>query len=271
MDKIFSKNIVGSISILWIVFIFCLLIIKRGTLTGLELNAIGDFIAGTFAPLGFFWLVVGFYQQGEGLRQNSEALKMQAKELNTSSKALLAQVKEMQASVEQQTRLAAVYEEELKQKHFEVQPYFEYDFNMSNNYEVDEPIYDENDNIIDTYIDKRIEFQLKITNLGELARNLIVRSRKGQPDIQKRLYKFENSQTCNITFEIDGQCAYEFLEGKFDFSRLFKVVYQDIYGRSYEQYISCNVYSNIDCETEQVYIDTKCEIINKEEALARKV
>ena len=98
---------------------------------------------------------------------------------------MLAQVKEMQASVEQQTRLAAVYEEELKQKHFEVQPYFEYDFNMSNNYEVDEPIYDENDNIIDTYIDKRIEFQLKITNLGELARNLIVRSRKGQPDIQK--------------------------------------------------------------------------------------
>ena len=87
---------------------------------------------------------------------------MQAKELNTSSKALLAQVKEMQASVEQQTRLAAVYEEELKQKHFEVQPYFEYDFNMSNNYEVDEPIYDENDNIIDTYIDKRIEFQLKL-------------------------------------------------------------------------------------------------------------
>ncbi|MFW1754615.1 hypothetical protein [Acinetobacter wanghuae] len=81
MDKIFSKNIVGGISVLWIVFIFCLLILKRDSLIGLELNSIGDFLAGTFAPLGFFWLVAGFYQQGKGLEQNSEALKLQAKEL----------------------------------------------------------------------------------------------------------------------------------------------------------------------------------------------
>lgn len=100
MDKIFSNNVVGSISILWIVFVFSLLIIKRGTVMDLDLNEIGDFIAGTFAPLGFFWLVAGFYQQGKGLEQNSKALKIQALELSNSTKALNAQVDEQKKLLE---------------------------------------------------------------------------------------------------------------------------------------------------------------------------
>ena len=40
---------------------------------------------------------------------------------------------------------------------------------------------------------------------------------------------------------------------------------------SYMSNIFCNVYTNIDCETEQVYIDAKCKIIIREEALARKL
>ena len=102
MDKIFSKNIVGSISVLWIVFIFYLLVLKRDSLTGLELNAIGDFLAGTFAPLGFFWLVAGFYQQGKGLEQNSEALRLQAEELQKSTEALNLQVVELKSTAEGQ-------------------------------------------------------------------------------------------------------------------------------------------------------------------------
>jgi len=257
-----------AITFAWLIFIYFK--IHNGILPT-NLNEFGDFIAGAFAPLAFFWLVRGFYQQGKGLEQNSEALTLQADELRKTTQALELQVQEMKASVEQQTRLAAVYEEELKQKHFQVQPYFEYEFNMSKNYEIDEAIYDEDDNIIDTYIDKRIEFQLKIINLGELARNLIVKSRKGQPNIQKRLYKFENSEMCNITFEIDGQCAYEFLEGKFNFSRLFKVAYQDIYGKQYEQYLSCDVITYSDFEADQIDINTSHKIISKEEALARVV
>lgn len=49
-----------------------------------ELNAVGDFLAGVFAPLAFFWLVRGYYQQGEELRQNTQALKMQGDELANS-------------------------------------------------------------------------------------------------------------------------------------------------------------------------------------------
>lgn len=50
----------------------------------LELNALGDFLAGVFSPLAFLWLVLGFLQQGEELRQNGEALRLQAEELRKS-------------------------------------------------------------------------------------------------------------------------------------------------------------------------------------------
>jgi len=44
-------------------------------------NEWGDFLAGTFGPIAFLWLVLGYLQQGQELRQNGEALKMQAEEL----------------------------------------------------------------------------------------------------------------------------------------------------------------------------------------------
>lgn len=43
-------------------------------------NNFGDFWAGTFAPLAFWWLVLGYFQQGIELRQNVEALKRQSEE-----------------------------------------------------------------------------------------------------------------------------------------------------------------------------------------------
>lgn len=52
--------------------------------SGLELNELGDFLAGVFSPLAFLWLVLGFLQQGEELKQNGEALRLQADELRNS-------------------------------------------------------------------------------------------------------------------------------------------------------------------------------------------
>lgn len=139
MDKIFSKNIVSSISILWIVLIFCLLILKRSCLPALELNEIGDFVAGVFAPLGFFWLVAGFYQQGRGLDQNSQALKLQAIELEKTTQALGLQVQEMKLALEQQTIVAEttkkdlelskkVFENQIRVQDKNNQPFFHFDF-----------------------------------------------------------------------------------------------------------------------------------------------
>lgn len=122
MNKIFSEKYVSSISILWIIIMACLLILKRNTLGELGLNEIGDALAGAFAPLGFFWLVAGFYQQGKGLEQNSAALNMQAEELKFSTQALQSQVEEMKATVDQQKILAEFQRLEIEERHKAVEP-----------------------------------------------------------------------------------------------------------------------------------------------------
>lgn len=65
----------------------------------LALNEVGDFLAGLFGPLAIFWLVLGFFQQGEELRNSVDTLKLQAKELA--------------ASVSQQKELVHVTREQL--------------------------------------------------------------------------------------------------------------------------------------------------------------
>jgi hypothetical protein len=62
-------------------------------------NAWGDWAGGTFAPLAFLWLVLGYFQQGEELRDNVKALRLQ-------ENALQLQVRELKDSVEQQSALA---------------------------------------------------------------------------------------------------------------------------------------------------------------------
>ncbi|WP_448144573.1 hypothetical protein [Pseudomonas silesiensis] len=50
----------------------------------LELNELGDFLAGVFGPVAFLWLVLGFLQQGRELKIGSKALQLQAAELRRS-------------------------------------------------------------------------------------------------------------------------------------------------------------------------------------------
>ncbi|WP_262236571.1 hypothetical protein, partial [Escherichia coli] len=58
----------------------------------------GDFLAGAFSPVAFFWLVLGYLQQQKELQQNTEALKLQATELKNS----VEQYKEMVSVSKQQ-------------------------------------------------------------------------------------------------------------------------------------------------------------------------
>jgi hypothetical protein len=74
-------------------------ILKIGTL---ELNELGDFLAGAFGPLAIFWLVLGFFQQGQELRNSATALQLQAKELAN--------------SVDQQRALVEAAREQLSQE-----------------------------------------------------------------------------------------------------------------------------------------------------------
>jgi len=47
----------------------------------LNLNELGDLLAGAFGPLAIGWVVLGFLQQGEELKESRKALELQAEEL----------------------------------------------------------------------------------------------------------------------------------------------------------------------------------------------
>lgn len=71
-----------------------------------------DFLAGCFAPLAFFWLVLGFFQQGDELRNSVTALKLQGEELHNSveQQRQLVEVTREQLGIDRSTRDAAVAE-----------------------------------------------------------------------------------------------------------------------------------------------------------------
>lgn len=57
---------------------------SRQSFLELSPNEVGDFLAGASSPLAFFWLVLGFAQQGHELRNSAEALRLQGEELKNS-------------------------------------------------------------------------------------------------------------------------------------------------------------------------------------------
>jgi len=79
-----------------------------------KLNEWGDFIAGFSAPLAFFWLVLGYMQQGDELKNNTKALELQANELKLSTDALNLQAQELKNSVEQQMQLVDAAREQIR-------------------------------------------------------------------------------------------------------------------------------------------------------------
>ncbi|MBD8696616.1 hypothetical protein [Stenotrophomonas sp. CFBP 13718] len=97
MSKITAGGIVATVlygvSIAWYV------IGSGQKIADLELNELGDFLAGVLGPLGFFWLICGYLQQGIELQQNTRALELQVEELKN--------------SVEQQRELVSVTREQV--------------------------------------------------------------------------------------------------------------------------------------------------------------
>jgi hypothetical protein len=89
-----------AVTVLWLLGLGFVVFVNFDKAIALELNAWGDFLAGGFAPLAFFWLVIGYFQQGKELALNRKTLSLQVEELKN--------------SVEQQRELALVAKEEVK-------------------------------------------------------------------------------------------------------------------------------------------------------------
>lgn len=99
---------VKAASTVYLIAILIYVIVKGSTMKELpELNNLGDFLAGAFSPLAFFWLVYGYFQQQEELSLNTEALKLQANELANQSR-------ELGNQVEQHKELVEVTRQQLK-------------------------------------------------------------------------------------------------------------------------------------------------------------
>lgn len=88
-----------ALTALWLVLLWVYCMFNWPSIRSLEPNEVGDALAGGFAPLAFFWLVLGFLQQGAELRNSGHALWLQGEELRN--------------SVEQQRQLVEVTREQL--------------------------------------------------------------------------------------------------------------------------------------------------------------
>ncbi|MGY4639008.1 hypothetical protein [Pseudomonas sp. TE24901] len=93
---------------IYLVGIALLIAFKWSEFFGLQLSALGDFLAGVFGPLALAWLVFGYFQQGDELRQGTKALKLQAQELSN--------------SVAQQSELVAAQKESLRNYERSMEP-----------------------------------------------------------------------------------------------------------------------------------------------------
>lgn len=241
MNKIFTEKYVASISILWIVVMACLVIFKRQTLVNLELNSIGDFLAGAFAPLGFFWLVAGFYQQGTGLKQNSEALKLQAQELKASTEALNLQAEELKNSVQEQKNLLILQQDEIKAKHFAVSPYF--DFSVSR-LEIEEIV-------IDEYWNEKGElagevtadigkYNLIVKNSGELARHFSILEHSSKANM-RNIFEISKGSINEINFSVDPDEMKNLKETRHPLEQKLIINYSDIYGKRFMHEIEITI------------------------------
>lgn len=80
----FSPKVGAWLTVLYLLGMATLVAIRWEDFCAMKLNEIGDFLAGSFGPVAFLWLVLGYLQQGRELRLNSEALNLQAEELANS-------------------------------------------------------------------------------------------------------------------------------------------------------------------------------------------
>lgn len=93
-------------------------------LRNIEINVLGDFLAGAFGPPAFLWLIFGYILQRRELQQNTEALRLQVLELRKSveHQNVIARSTEEQLRIEADRRL-----EERRLARSKINPLFVFD------------------------------------------------------------------------------------------------------------------------------------------------
>ena len=107
-------------------------------LSPISLNELGDFLAGAFGPLAIFWLILGFFQQGEELKNSVATLKLQADELRNSVEQQRELVEVTRQTLEHDSRLLEL---QLQQRKSDKRPIFQFDLSFKMSYQRHNSIY----------------------------------------------------------------------------------------------------------------------------------
>lgn len=211
----------------------------------LELNSFGDFLAGIFSPLAFFFLYIGY-------KQNTKALEIQAEELQKSTEALQYQVEEMKKSVEEQQKAFKFQEIQEESKHFSVMPSLSYKSNSFRLYDNQNTVYDENGDPQDFEIEECADFDFTITNKGGNARHFTM------IDIPTNVLsysEFEIIKDIPTTIKIHlNESDIDNLKRDGSLKVHMLIQYYNLYGKAYQQKIRFNY--SLDREHGYYYVTT---------------
>lgn len=211
--------ITASYLILSIVILFAMF--DLDDMRNLKLNEWGDFFAGFFAPLVFFWLIFGYYQQG----------------------------KELQIQGQELTNLVDIQKKEIESRDFSVQPFL----SINKKYiKVDkEPFEDDDHNeSFEDYI--QIGFELLFQ--GGDAKFIEIL----EPVEKERLdgkYEIRANTPYETKFYLSDKLLTECVENKrVEFCII--ISYFGIYGAKYSNIVNITVF-NFDINTETAEIDLR--------------
>lgn len=73
-----KKNWPGLVTVFYLFIIFSMCVVRRTELFDLKLNELGDFLAGVFGLLAFFWIVRGYWLQDKALEVSAKSFNQQA-------------------------------------------------------------------------------------------------------------------------------------------------------------------------------------------------
>ncbi|MDC4735092.1 hypothetical protein [Acinetobacter pittii] len=202
-----------AISILYFFGICHFFNIDLAKLRALDPNALGDFLAGSFAPLGFILLILGY-------TQNTQALKFQGEELKASTEALKLQVIEMKESVDQQRIMAELQKVELEDRHNAVIPVIAMDCTVH-------------------VLNGKINFRLGFTNHSENpARHIVIEYYFNEP---KTFEIFPKDHYQEIIAPFTSDEDHLFRDNK-EVVREIGIQFENIFGRKYENKYKISTY-----------------------------
>ena len=209
----------------------------------LEPNALGDFLAGTFAPLGFMLLILGYLQ-------NTKALKIQGDELKQNTEALKLQADELRNSVEEQKYLLEISRQEFEIKHFEAKPNINFKISPFSIENTDIPEYcDDSGFVLGVDQQDVIDMEIFISNYGEVARNVIIYSKLIQGldyEYRQEIYELLKNDRQKLIYRFIGE-EIDYISKNHKFEMIFDVKYFNKYGREYNKKFNVYISPKRDC------------------------